>query len=101
MEKRVIVHFRKFMDNSIIAIFPELESNGNKFNCMSFSEGKYHSCDPYSLKAITDVATPDEYELLENELKDMGVKMNVVYKIHPSFHNERIRNIEKRYKENK
>jgi hypothetical protein len=77
-----IVQFRKFKDGQVIAIFPEMQSSPEGYQCGSYMHiGQHGGCDPIDLKFITTPATEAEYAPLKQELERIGYRLRVVERI--------------------
>ena len=75
--EKIKVHFRKFQNGEIIALFPDstADLDGNIISYLHI--GQHGAADPDLIKTLPK-ATPEEYQDLEKELKRMGYKLNIL-----------------------
>ena len=72
------VIFRKFSNNEIIALFPEICVDNTGYNCQSYIHvGQHGAASPY-LVHTTKLATPTEYKSLYDELVKLGYDMKII-----------------------
>lgn len=76
-EFKTRVIFRKFSDNQIIALFPEVEADycGNIQSYMHL--GQHGAADYNHCVSITRLAKPEEYNSLMVELESIGYSLEI------------------------
>lgn len=76
------VVFRKWPKGDIIALFPEVPSDANGWECMSFEHVGQHGGATYDhCVNMTTPATPAEYKDTQDELiKDYGYTLDICQK---------------------
>jgi hypothetical protein len=84
--EKTLVIFRKFNNDDVIAIFPELPGDYSRYTCLSYIHvGQHGSCSPNLVIRDTKPATPAEYEDLRQELTRVGydlvIKKRYTYKM--------------------
>ena len=74
---KTTVIFRKFDDNEILALFPDIPDTPG--NCMSYMQvGQHGGANFQHCISITKPATPIEYQALMNELtNDVGYILDI------------------------
>ena len=83
-ERPVIVHFRKFKDGSIIAIFPGIPGTRHDYSCLSYMHvGQHGACD-VDIIGDTSRARPEEYAPLARELEGLGYVLDPRVRLHRS-----------------
>jgi hypothetical protein len=71
------VVFRKFPDNEVIALFPQLAGTKDPHSCQSYCHIGQHSPASAHLARATKLATPKEYKTLARELRGLGYKLRI------------------------
>jgi hypothetical protein len=72
----VKVVFRKDLDGTVFALFPEIE--GARGMCTSYEHvGQHSSADYFGCIARSRPALPKEYAALKRELESIGYKLDV------------------------
>jgi len=67
---KTIVIFRKWHNGDIIALFPEVPHTRDGYDCVCFEHvGQHGQADYVGVVALTDPATPAEYQALKKELE--------------------------------
>lgn len=80
---KTVVIFRKFHKkedrdgDNIIAMFPEIQANDNRYDCQSYQHIGQHGAASYSLVDRTKLATAEEYAELKAELEAIGYDLTV------------------------
>jgi hypothetical protein len=76
MDKTLVI-FRKFKEGDIVALFPEIPSSNNGYECLSYmAVGQHGGADPLLVRE-TKVAKPSEYRDLARELRRLGYKLKI------------------------
>jgi len=83
------VIFRKFSNGDVIAIFPQIAGDSNRYHCSSYTQGQHSACDPLNIIRQTKRATRSEYEPLERELTSIGYSLEIIERNRHSFINDR------------
>ena len=84
------VIFRKWKNNEVIAIFPEIPfKQKNPSTCMSYQKIGQHGEYALACRDITKLATEQEYQSLKKELETIGYKFNVISKATRKHFNQR------------
>ena len=73
MEKQVLkVVFRKFDNDEVIALFPEIKFGCPHYEIMSYMHiGQHGEVDHHAVVEQTKLATEEEYQTLLNEIKNI------------------------------
>jgi hypothetical protein len=70
--------FRKFKEGDVIAIFPYFNGTYDPATCQSYMRvGQHGHCEPSYVVDKTKLATPEEYEPLLKELRDVVGYTNI------------------------
>jgi len=84
------VIFRKFPDGDVIAIFPQIAADSNRYHCLSYMRvGQHSACDPLGVVRKTKPATRREVEPLEMELASIGYSLEIIERNRRSFVDDR------------
>lgn len=83
------VIFRKFNNGEVIAIFPELPGDMNKYSCLNYMHIGQHGCGDCSLDG-TLPANEKEYRELLIELYEIGYNLHICKRISQKMNNNRI-----------
>jgi hypothetical protein len=83
---KTVVIFRKFPEGDIIAIFPEIQANENRCDCLSYQHIGQHGPASYSLVDRTKLAVAAEYTELKTELESIGYDLTIRKRINKRWY---------------
>jgi hypothetical protein len=86
MEKKTVVIFRKFPEGDIIAMFPEIQADQNRCDCLSYQHIGQHGPASYFLVDRTKLAIAAEYAELKAELESIGYDLIIRKRINKHWY---------------
>jgi hypothetical protein len=89
-EESTIVIFRKYPDDEVIALFPEIPADNQGLLCLSYMHvGQHGHADCSIVSRETRPASPSEYAPLKKELESIGYVLEVRERITPTMKKRR------------
>lgn len=78
-KEKTKVIFRIYLDDSVIALFPQFAADMSGYSCLSYEHfGQHGAADICMVVRRTRLAKPKEYRPLLNELKQIGYNLQIV-----------------------